>query len=779
MRNQWICVIFTGLSIVFPGLVSAATTPQPAPSCVTAVFSNSSSSGWSNISLVIKNSCTSTIDFQNSTITFTNSKNLNASVWGTFNSLSYPSNTLQVTSQPATSGYTSTITLQFPTGSWVNSKLAPNQSFTLFYGAPTPDYVANSVKIYTGTVIQTGEIDLSSNTVQPSGVTTTSATVDIVSGGQTISKVQLPWNGQLQITNLAVANYTIQPESVTDSLGNVYQGTATPSSISLTANQKISTVVSYTPVTTLGSINVQALALPSALSGYTTNPSITLTRTDTNASFVKTIPWNTTTTVSQLPNQITYSFSTPVITYNSNNCTATFNPSTLTSNASSPSTTQLSYTCVPVQQDKITLNVSGLPSNANSVTITLTPNDGSSTVTQAISVSGGSGSDTVMLNDGVIYNVSASSVSGYSVTFNPQPLTAKSGVTENITWQKQTGGRIIAYMAGWKTPPSATDVAAAGYTHVLVAFGVFSTTQPGKIVPAFDTISTAYIAQLRAAGIKVSLSLGGASTGLSGTTIDFHSALSLASSPTVFQQTFVQSVESIVNQYGFDGIDIDIETGLNASGTFTNPTGDILVLANIINKLHADNPALLISLVPQTANISATTGFNATFGNYSSLIMQTASSLSWVGVQVYNSGCMMGINDVCYDPSQTNSTDFSVAMAVDLLTNWPAKLANGQFTGFQPYISYLNPSQVVLGYPASNSTGGADAAPITPTTTIKYAIQCLRTGIKSANSCTNYVPPATYPGMGGVFEWEISYDQNNNYNFAKSLSACVLQGNCN
>jgi len=217
-----------------------------------------------------------------------------------------------------------------------------------------------------------------------------------------------------------------------------------------------------------------------------------------------------------------------------------------------------------------------------------------------------------------------------------------------------------------------------------------------------------------------------------------------------------------------------VEHGIRAGGTFAQPTGDIAVLASIMKQLAAEKPGMIISMAPQTANIGATSGFNDTWGNYASLIMQTYKVLTWVGIQLYNTGCVYGIDQVCYG-NLGNSPDFSVAMATDLLADWPAKLSTGQATGFQPYISYLNPGQVVLGYPAPNNQGISDGLPVTPNTLIKRAIQCLRTGA----SCGSYVPPKTYPNIGGVFNWEVTYDQANNFQFANGLKACVKQGNCN
>jgi chitinase len=644
-------------------------------------------SGWHNITLTLKNNCGKSVDLQNSTITFNTANSLNTSFWGTFGPLSYPDNNLQITSTPQSSGgYLASLSLHFPEASWAKSALPDKSSFTILFGSATGTHNPSSVKVYANaTPVQIGKLDLINTTAKPSGVTQNSAIINIVSNGQVVSKVQLPWAGRQQITGLSTGSYNIQPEAFSDSQGNSYQGTAAPATLTVVANQVVSSSISYVKI-------------------------------------------------------------------------------------------------APVQ-DTVTLQVSGLPSTTNAINVLLTPTNASSPVSKNVNIANGTGADTVNLNRNIIYTVSSTAVPGYNTSFLPQPLTAKSGASEVITYQKQTttppvqgGSRIIGYLPGWKTPPSAASLANAGYTNILVAFGVFSTSNPGQIVSAFDTVSKEYITSLKNAGIKVSLSLGGASSSIPNTTTDFHQVLS-ARDPAAFQQTFVQSVESLVAQYGFDGVDIDIEHGLG-DGTFTNPTGDIGALKNIINQLHANNPNLIISLAPQVANIAATPGFDATWGNYASLVMATHNALSWVGIQLYNTGCAFGIDNFCYDPNLVQSPNFSVAMATDLLENWPSKDPLGRLTGFQAYISSLNPSQVVLGYPAPDASGNHDGGPVTPTATIKRAIQCLRTAVAGPKSCDTYIPPRAYPGIGGVFNWEVTYDQNNNFRFATDLNACVKTGAC-
>lgn len=340
-------------------------------------------------------------------------------------------------------------------------------------------------------------------------------------------------------------------------------------------------------------------------------------------------------------------------------------------------------------------------------------------------------------------------------------------------------GRLIGYMPGYLAPASPQALYSAGYTHILVAFGVFSTSTPGTITSAFGTVTPMLIQQMQKLGIKVLLSLGGASSNIPNTTVNFHQALAAAASPAAFKATFITSLENLIKQYGFDGFDFDIEFGLSPAmgGTISNPGGDIAVLASIINQMHTLHPNVLLTLAPQTVNISAnsTSSFNGTYGNYSSLVMQTHDALTWVGIQIYNSGTIFGIDSNIYNPNLPNNPDASVALATDLLVSWPT----GAPRYFMPYIASLNPSQVVLGYLAPNKAGVVDGnPPVIPVSTIKRAIQCLRTGVAGANSCASYVPPSAFAGIGGVFGWQTNSDQNNNFAFATSLKNCVLNNNC-
>ncbi|MCX7091526.1 MAG: glycosyl hydrolase family 18 protein [Legionellales bacterium] len=428
------------------------------------------------------------------------------------------------------------------------------------------------------------------------------------------------------------------------------------------------------------------------------------------------------------------------------------------------------------RQDDITVTIQGMPTHLSSLKVTLQPNNNFSPIIQNIHLNQGKGSGTFSLPDGGVFTLQTQAVAGYVPTYSPQQLAAATDKTANISFSKlsDTAGRLITYVPTWKALPPAQELSNAGYTHAIIAFGVFSTSKPGVIVSSFNDEMVGYIQGLHRANLKVLLSLGGASSSLPNTVTDFHQVLSAASSPDIFKETFISSLHDLIVKYDFDGFDIDIETGLNSQGSFAQPSGDIAVLADIINTMYLQNEDLLISLAPQAANISATSGFDGTWGNYAALIMKTYPSLAWVGIQIYNTGCVNGVNGVCYDQTKIDSPDFSVAMAVDLLSDWPAKLPGGQASGFQPYIAYLKPSQIVLGYPAPNASGKSDGQAVIPTSTIKHAIQCL----SMKKNCDTYTPPTAYGSIGGVFEWEISYDKDNNYKFATDLKKCVIDANC-
>ncbi|HTU07947.1 MAG TPA: glycosyl hydrolase family 18 protein, partial [Trebonia sp.] len=143
------------------------------------------------------------------------------------------------------------------------------------------------------------------------------------------------------------------------------------------------------------------------------------------------------------------------------------------------------------------------------------------------------------------------------------------------------------------TPLTLAEVPSS-YNLVAVAFGT-ATTTPGQVAFSLDpTLAsdlggytqqqfTDDIATLHARGQKVILSVGGQNGAIS-----VDDAASAAN--------FASSVYSIIQQYGFDGVDIDLENGVNPAS-----------MASALEQLESDvGSSLIITLAPQTVDTQTT-----------------------------------------------------------------------------------------------------------------------------------------------------------------------------
>ena len=385
---------------------------------------------------------------------------------------------------------------------------------------------------------------------------------------------------------------------------------------------------------------------------------------------------------------------------------------------------------------------------------------------------------------------------------------------DHFPWSKLAVGRVIGYLPlNWNNSgshensiPSPRDLATAGYTHILVSFGVFSTDSSCAIkstcillLPESEQLVHVssgdgsvkqplkrYIDQLHQSGIKVLLSIGGAATSYG--TVDFQQSFNRVQNGQLSFDTtvgvYVTSLNRLIQQYGFDGIDVDIEhgmavpTGRNLLAAGSRDTcidgfeistglapaaGGVCAVAAIIQQLVKQRADLTITLAPQTLNIAANNQMGGQILNYSSLIANVREHLTWVGVQVYNSGGMYGPAGTLQPITAKNQVNASVAMALNLLQPWNQAWPNFFLDNST---AILRPNQVVLGYPASNGHD-SDGLPTGELANIKHALICLNQG--------HYCDPAlalrnpTTP-IGGVFNWNVNFDRANRYAFAKTIS---------
>lgn len=237
------------------------------------------------------------------------------------------------------------------------------------------------------------------------------------------------------------------------------------------------------------------------------------------------------------------------------------------------------------------------------------------------------------------------------------------------------------------------------------------------------------VAAKRAQGKNIVLSYGGEKG-----TVTLNNSTNLAN--------FVTSTAAIINEYGFDGVDIDLESGagvLHGASVITN-------MVSAIKQLHSMFPDLYVSMAPEHPYVQGGyVAYSGIWGAYLPMIDQLRNELDLVHVQLYNNGGLA--TPYAGQPYQAGTVDMMVASARMLIEGFP--LANGtagQFVG-------LRPDQVALGMPSGPRAAGSGQA---TTADINRAVDCL---VKRTNCGTN-IPLTAYGDFRGVMTWSINWDVN-------------------
>src|SRR6202522_2512842 len=313
---------------------------------------------------------------------------------------------------------------------------------------------------------------------------------------------------------------------------------------------------------------------------------------------------------------------------------------------------------------------------------------------------------------GYTFTVSAYNSGGQSAASNSVSATTSASSSGGGGGGGSSGLPAHVLMGYWQdfangaTPLTLASVPSS-YNLVAVAFGT-ATDTAGQVAFSLDpTLAsdlggytqqqfTSDIATLQARGQKVILSVGGEDG-----TISVDSAASAAE--------FASSVYSLIQQYGFNGVDIDLENGVDPS-----------YMASALEQLEGDvGSSLIITLAPQTVDTQSAGD------DYFALALDIQPILTMINTQYYNSGSMNGCDGNAYAEGTEN---FITALAC-------TELEGG-----------LSPAQVGIGLPASTSAAGSGY--VSPSV-VDDALDCLATG----SNCGSFVPPQTWPGIRGVMTW--------------------------
>ncbi|MFG2829182.1 chitinase [Streptomyces sp. NPDC048434] len=279
-------------------------------------------------------------------------------------------------------------------------------------------------------------------------------------------------------------------------------------------------------------------------------------------------------------------------------------------------------------------------------------------------------------------------------------------------WQNFNNGATVQKL---KDVDDAYDIIAVSFAE--------ATGTPGAVAfhldPAVGYGSTdefkADIKAKQAAGKSVILSVGGE-----------KGAVSVSDDTSA--KNFADSLNGLMDEYGFNGVDIDLENGLNST-----------YMTQALKAVHARHGDVVVTMAPQTIDMQSPQN------EYFKTALGIKDFLTAVNMQYYNSGSMNGCDGKVYSQG---SVDFLTSLAC-------IQLAGG-----------LDPSQVGIGVPASASAAGSGyVAP----SVVNAALDCLTQG----TSCGSFKPSKTYPGLRGAMTWSTNWDAANGNEFAHQVGAHV------
>ncbi|HEX9510226.1 MAG TPA: Ig-like domain-containing protein [Puia sp.] len=263
---------------------------------------------------------------------------------------------------------------------------------------------------------------------------------------------------------------------------------------------------------------------------------------------------------------------------------------------------------------------------------------------------------------------------------------------------------------------------------------------------------------LQSQGKKVLLSIGGQ-----------NGTLTLTS--TAQKQAFITSLEALLDQYNFDGFDLDLEGGTtlqldNGDNNFMSPTTPKVVnlisaAQQVISYRQAQGKTCWLTMAPETFYVETAyaNAYSPLVGAYLPIIYGLRNQLTFLQPQFYNTGSVTGLDGKNYSEA---TPDFTVAMAEMLLTGFAVNGLNG---GTQVFPA-LRPDQVAFGLPATPAAApsGGYYSPAGVTQALNYL-----TKGQSFGGTYKLKNPAGYPGLRGVMNWSINWDQSGGYAFAANI----------
>ncbi|WP_343707098.1 T9SS-translocated chitinase ChiA [Flavobacterium sp.] len=252
------------------------------------------------------------------------------------------------------------------------------------------------------------------------------------------------------------------------------------------------------------------------------------------------------------------------------------------------------------------------------------------------------------------------------------------------------------------------------------------------------------IKTLRDSGVPVIVSIGGQNG---------HVVLENVTQKNIF----VNGLKAIIDEYQFDGVDIDFEGGsmnFSAGGLRDISYAGISAYPRLKNVVDAFKelkayygPGFLLTAAPETQYVQGGyTTYTDTFGSFLPIIQNLRNELDLLAVQLYNTGGENGLDGQYYGTAKK-------ANMVTALTDMIIKGYNIASTGM--HFDGLPASKVLIALPACPSAAGSGY--LTPTEGIN-AMDYLRNGTNFTGRTYTMQPGGPYPSLRGLMTWSVNWD---------------------
>ncbi|KAF2514374.1 T9SS-translocated chitinase ChiA [Flavobacterium zhairuonense] len=252
------------------------------------------------------------------------------------------------------------------------------------------------------------------------------------------------------------------------------------------------------------------------------------------------------------------------------------------------------------------------------------------------------------------------------------------------------------------------------------------------------------IKSLRDSGVPVIVSIGGQNG---------HVVLDNVTQKNIF----VNGLKAIIDEYQFDGVDLDFEGGsmnFNAGGLRDISYAGISAYPRLKNIVDACKelkayygPGFLLTAAPETQYVQGGySTYTDTFGSFLPIIQNLRNELDLLAVQLYNTGGENGLDGQYYGTAKKSNM-------VTALTDMVIKGYNIATTGM--HFDGLPASKVLIALPACPSAAGSGY--LTPTEGIN-AMHYLRTGTTFSGRTYTMQPGGPYPSLRGLMTWSVNWD---------------------